>query len=144
MKSKQKNNILKYFLIFVFGGFFGWLFELIFQETDMVNALSYITGFNIPFLPIYGFGFILLFVLSKYYDKIKLPIIFRVLFASTIITIYELISGVLSNLVFGYKLWDYSEHWLNFHGYISPYMFLVWIFFLTIFEFGRMLKNKYT
>ena len=47
--------------------------------------------------------------------------------AGIIITIYELIFGLLLNRVLNLKLWDYSNEPVNFKGQISLFRSIAWI-----------------
>ena len=42
------------------------------------------------------------------------------------ITAAEFVTGVIVNIKLGWGIWDYSGHFLNFHGQICPLFSLFW------------------
>jgi len=149
-KSKSKN-IVKYILVFVTFSFLGWVLEqisnLIFSHPISFEKLSlHYFGIPIPFLPIYGLGGLILMSVSNLMDKSsflkkeQFPF-FRALIQAKVLTLFELFSGILCELVFGFRLWDYSSQPLNFLGYISILSFAVWLFFSFIFEYARKMSG---
>jgi len=110
----------KYLAIFVTGGVAGWTFEVILR---IILGNSTPPGlFGIPFLPLYGTGAIVIYLISS--TKLSLPIKI-ILFAITT-TLMELATGLVL-LAFGRVLWDYSSHRLNYRGLISPLATAVWV-----------------
>lgn len=112
----------KYFFCFIVYAFLGWIYEvawfLIFRN-KFVNR-GFLFG---PYLPIYGFGvLILLLLLNKLMKKkIKISkinitpiIVFVAIFFIT--TIIEYISHFVLDKCFNIVLWDYSKDYLNING----------------------------
>lgn len=79
------------------------------------------------FIPYYGLVGLILVYFEKLFDKKKIPFIYHGLLDSIVILSWELIGGLFSIIVFGQKLWDYSNHFMNFFGIISLQMFFIWI-----------------
>jgi len=118
---KEQTN--KYILIFVMGGFLGWLIELIYRSAishQVVNP-GFLSG---PFLPIYGFGLVLLTLIlnQKKWNWLEKIFIFAILATSM-----ELIAGIFFQYIFHFRLWNYSSEWGNWHGWVCPRFFLYWM-----------------
>lgn len=122
-KLDMARNVL---LLFLFFAVCGWIYEVIwtyFDDGVWVNR-GYLLG---PWLPIYGFGGILIYgIFGKTMKKPvrigKLNIRFLILFVyiCLIATVVELAATYIVEL-FGTPytvLWDYSDHFLNFQGRI--------------------------
>lgn len=119
---KIYNFFRKYFFYFLLYSFFGWIYEVLYfiiMRNKFVNR-GFLHG---PYLPIYGFGvLILLFLLHKLMNKkIKIwkvnitPIIvFVAIFFIT--TIIEYVSHYVLDEYFNIVLWDYSKDMLNING----------------------------
>ena len=84
-----------------------------------------------PYTPVYGFGVILVLILSKYiFYNLHLPrwietiIVFIVLFFT--LTLLEWIGGMFIEKIFGKVFWDYSH--LKFHigHYVALEISLAW------------------
>lgn len=102
------------FLNFVTYSFLGWVCETAYCS---ILAKKFINrGFlNGPFCPVYGFGALIIIYLLGGLPK-NAAIIF---FAGTVITTaLEYITGVLLEMVFHAKWWDYSDNRFNFKGRI--------------------------
>ncbi len=55
----------------------------------------------------------------------------RILVSAALITLVELLFGVVCNLLLGLSVWDYSAMPMNFLGQICLPYFLIWIFLST-------------
>lgn len=110
-----------YFYFFIYA-FLGWIYEELWYlivENKIVNR-GFLYG---PYLPIYGFGALLLLLLlhKQIGKKIKLfgisitPIlIFIIIFIIT--TLVEYIAHYILDEYFNIILWDYSKDFLNING----------------------------
>ncbi|OQY40032.1 MAG: hypothetical protein B6229_02455 [Spirochaetaceae bacterium 4572_7] len=82
-------NVLDLILIFSVGTILGWILELIyrtfFSQKKIVNP-GFLSG---PYLPIYGFGFLFLYLLSLP----ELPLTYRIIAFFFGTTILELLTG---------------------------------------------------
>ena len=68
-----------------------------------------------PYCPIYGFGFLLIELLLRKYKK--KPVVLFIM-AIVISTILEYATGVLLEVIFNIRLWDYSQNFMNLNGMI--------------------------
>ncbi len=114
--------------LFVIGSLIGYLIELFFRR--IVHKKWVNPGFLFgPYLPIYGFGNLLLYGLNSI-PLGGLPnyaiILIKVISNFIVLTLLELITGLIFTKFFHIKLWDYSDRWLNYKGIICPLFFLIW------------------
>ena len=94
--------------------FLGWVAEVVFVlvTTAHLQNRGFLTG---PFVPIYGFGAVLLLLIV--YPYISNP--FVVFLASVVVTsALEFVTHLVLDKVFHIKLWDYSDRRFNLHGRI--------------------------
>ena len=123
--------------LFFFGAVGGWVLELLFRrffsganpERKWLNP-GFLFG---PCLPLYGFGTVLLFILSELDHQLfgsfsgtfwYYPVMFVVM--ALAMTLLEYIVGVVSFKGFHLRLWDYSKQWGNIQGLICPQISLIW------------------
>ena len=94
-----------------------------------------------PWTPIYGFGIILIIILSNYlFSHLHLSktveIIIFFLVITLILTFLEWIGGILIEKIFHVVFWDYSKEMFSIGKYISLSKSLIWglgsIFFLYL------------
>ena len=124
-------NILWFFLIYSFGG---WIIEVAFHAVRMGRIVNrgFLAG---PLCPVYGFG--ILFVLGLLevirrlfgYDLSSggiAQMILLFLFGMLIASFTEFLAGLLLNVFFSVRLWDYSEKPLNLKGYICLGFSALW------------------
>lgn len=100
-----------------------------------------------PWTPVYGIGTIIIIFLS---DKIlkkrnvknfkKLILLF--VYCASILSLTELIGGLLIEKIFGYSFWDYSNHKFNIGKYICLEISLLWGTIAVIFVFIKPLLDK--
>ena len=129
--SKQQWLLEKYVSYFFIYSFIGWVFEVIitlFQTMEFENR-GYLT---LPFLPIYGFGALLISLIFKDDDY---QWFYIALVGGILATIIELITSYALDFLFGVSLWDYGAMKFNFQGRIS---LLSSVFFM----FGAVLIVK--
>lgn len=122
------------FLFFI-GSVFGWVLELFYRrffsganpERKWINP-----GFCVgPYLPLYGSGLCILFLLASLEDRITAvnPTVKKlILFAGMAVcmTVIEYIAGIVSLKCFNLRLWDYRSEWGNIQGIICPKFSLIW------------------
>ena len=124
MKISQKSFNL-YFFSFVLYCIIGWIYEVLLElfvfKNGFVNR-GFLYG---PYLPVYGFGAIILLFLLKefaykkrYIKKINISpaISFIILFLTT--TLIEYITGFMLHSLLNIRLWDYTTYFLNINGYV--------------------------
>ena len=102
--------------------FIGWAFESVYVSIEHGKWVN--RGFlNGPFLPIYGFGaIIMLFSALPVRNSVPLTFLFGMIGA----TLLEYVTGYLMEKIFQVKLWDYSYEPLNLNGYICLGCSLMW------------------
>lgn len=127
------------FLLFAFlfciGSVTGWGLEVIFRrffsranpERKWINP-GFCTG---PYLPLYGCGLCLLYLLSGLEDLnlISSPGWNRAclfLLMALAMTAVEYAAGILGLRLLNLRLWDYSGQWGNLQGIICPKFSLAW------------------
>ena len=116
---------MKYLVIistlFVIGSLLGWVIELFFRR--FVSQKKWMNpGFLIgPYLPIYGFGVMVLYGVSNIPLGIEIKvvdIIVHILVIGLGMTLIEFIAGLIFIKGFKVKLWDYSDRKGNIMGII--------------------------
>ncbi len=120
-------------MLFVFsvGTVAGWFLELVyrsfFSQKTLVNP-GFLSG---PYLPVYGFGVVYLYLFSLP----EIPLYLRVLlfFAGT--TVLELVTGEIFLRVFRLRLWDYSDRKMNYKGLICPLFSFYWTLLALFFYY---------
>ena len=133
---------MKYLVIistlFVIGSLFGWIIELFFRrlvsQKKWVNP-GFLTG---PYLPIYGFGVVVLYAVSNIPLGIELKavdIIVRIIIIGFGMTFIEFIAGLIFIKGLKIKLWDYSDRKGNIMGIICPIFSLVWLVVGSLYYF---------
>ncbi len=124
---------LRYFLLFFIGTVSGWVLET-FWRRFFGQARRWINpGFlNGPWLPLYGFGCIVLYLLCLpgWPLYIQAPV-FLVL-----LTVLEYMAGLLFIGHFKIKLWDYSKNRGNLKGLVCPLYSFFWMLLGQAFSYG--------
>lgn len=134
-QSYSKENLLSQLIFFFFtgsaAGFFWEVLIFLVKENRFRNR-GFFYG---PWLPIYGVGAVLLFLLLI---KIKNHPIAVFLLSAVLGTAWELTAGWLLDAVWDLRYWDYSGYTFNFRGYICLWSALgfglagaVWVCFLS-------------
>lgn len=113
-----KITVLILLMVFVFGGFFGFLYEELFYRIDLGYFTKRGTTFG-PWIPIYGFGAVLIVLATKKLKRHPIAVFFA---AALVSGILEFTTGyVLFHAFDELRLWDYNVeiwNWLNIGGYI--------------------------
>ena len=125
MENKVSKNWSFYTCCFIVYCFIGWVYEVIWEfaiGNGFVNK-GFLYG---PYLPIYGFGvLILLFLLHKLMDKkikigkINITPIIVFLAILLIVSVIEYFASVGMELLFHDRWWDYRDDKFNLNGRIS-------------------------
>ena len=104
-------NLLKIYLLFWFFSILGWLLEVIvcsIADKRLVNR-----GFLIgPYCPIYGFGSLIMLLISPYKEHLVVCFILSLFLCS----ILEYITSYLMEKIFKIRWWDYSHDAFNING----------------------------
>lgn len=118
----------QWLLFFFFYCFIGWIWECMYvsiRQREWVNR-GFLYG---PFLPIYGFGAIIVLWLTLPVRN-YIPLIF--LFGMIGATVLEYITGAVMERTFHVRYWDYSDQRFNIHGYICLFSSLGWGLFSVL------------
>ena len=133
---KHMSLFLVLAFLFCTGSVIGWSIEVIYRrfsplkgtEKKWVNP-GFLSG---PYLPIYGFSLIVLFLLSQVdvsfiqNTKVQKLVLFCIM--AVAITFFEYIAGLIFIKGMKIMLWDYRGQWGNIQGIICPiYSFFWWI-----------------
>lgn len=123
------------FLLFIFGAVFGWIIETIYRS---YNAKKYVNAGLLkgPYLPIYGFCAVILYLLSIS----DIPLFFKLIFVVIVPSILEFIAGVIFVRFYRINLWDYSHIRFNYLGVICLGYGITWAVLASI---GFYFVGKY-
>ncbi len=133
---------MKYLVIiatlFVIGSLFGWVLELFYRR--FVSQKKWMNpGFLMgPYLPIYGFGVVILYGVSNINLGITIQavdIIVRILIVGLGMTLIEFIGGLIFIKGLKIKLWDYSNCKGNIMGIICPLYSFIWLLVGSLYYF---------
>ena len=115
-------NIYQWLIFFYIYCFFGWCIEstiVSVEDKRLVNR-----GFlNGPFLPIYGFGAIIVLFITLPFKKNIIEVYFLGMIGATIL---EYFTGCLMEAIFKIKYWDYSYYKIQYKGRICLVSSLFW------------------
>ncbi|MBQ6979803.1 MAG: putative ABC transporter permease, partial [Clostridia bacterium] len=97
---------------------------------------GFLTG---PYLPIYGFGVLVLYAVSNIplgIDGHIWDVIIRVIIIGVGMSLIEFIAGLIFIKGLGIKLWDYSSRKGNIMGIICPSFSLIWLVVGSLYYFS--------
>ena len=127
--------------LFFIGSVLGWVIELLFRNLTIKHDKWINPGFCTgPYLPIYGCGLCVLFLLACLEEKSLIHNAFwnkAALFLTMAagMTLIEYIAGLFCLKFFKVRLWDYSDMWGNIQGIICPLFSLFWAILGGIYYF---------
>ena len=137
------NLFLTLAYLFFIGSTLGWVAELLYRrflsganpERKWINP-----GFCVgPYVPLYGFGLCILFVLAAIGEKNGVDTVGEklLLFAGMAVsmTAIEYIAGIVSLKFMKIRLWDYSKQWGNIQGLICPAFSALWAAVSAVYYF---------
>ncbi|MBR6020040.1 MAG: putative ABC transporter permease [Lachnospiraceae bacterium] len=113
--KKGAYSFLEFIYIFFFFAIAGWIWECslyLIRDHVLVNRG---TKYG-PWVPIYGYGGILVILLLWRFRRSK-PLVF--FYGILISTAFEYLTSVVLEYGLGVVYWDYSEDFLNLNGRIS-------------------------
>lgn len=115
-------SIFQWIAFFGIYCFIGWAFESVYVSIEYRRWVN--RGFlNGPFLPIYGFGAIIMLFCSL---PVRNYIVLIFLFGMIGATALEYFTGYVLEQIFHVKYWDYSYEPFNVKGYICLGCSLMW------------------
>ena len=132
-------TIVKYSLIFFVGAIAGYIIEVFFRR--FVSRKKWMNpGFlNGPWLPLYGFGLVLLYIICEYVNFPTLPswldTVLKMVVITFSMTFIEYIAGLIFIKEMNIKLWDYSNQWGNIQGIICPLFSAIWTGIAALYYF---------
>lgn len=121
-------SAVQWILIFFIYCFLGWIWECCYvsiRQRHWVNR-GYLNG---PFLPIYGFGAIIILFLTLPFSGNLAAVFFLGMVGATLL---EFVTGFVMEQIFKVKYWDYSNMPLNIKGYVCLPATLCWGIFSVL------------
>ena len=111
---KVQNNIFNIIEIFFVASIIGWIYEMIFYKVteNILENRGFLYG---PYVPVYGFGAILIVLLLKRFKKNTLILFVGMALVTGIL---ELIVGEFMVAVWHKRWWDYTGLFLNIDGQV--------------------------
>lgn len=134
------NLFLTFAFLFCLGSLIGWVIELFFRR--FFSAKKWLNpGFLVgPYLPLYGFGLCLLYLLASidlsFLSNKVVRTVVLILLMGLAMTVIEYIAGKIFIVGMHVKLWDYSDRWLNFQGIICPEFSFYWTVLGAVYYFA--------
>ncbi len=123
-------NIINVFFVFALGAITGKILEFFWRLAHERKIISF--GFCYgPYLPIYGAGTTILYVISL----TSLPVWSKLILFPVTCTILELLVGLFL-LQWNKRLWDYSQKKWNYKGVISAFHSFIWFLLGIMFYYS--------
>ena len=128
LETYQKMGV--WFLLVVFAGFFGWVYEMIFYFFDGGTGEFYMQGGNfLPWINIYAIGAVFIILLCMKFRKNPWLVFLLSVLVSGVV---EFVAGWLVYTIGnGMRYWDYNTEILNF-GNIGGFVCLRSVFFFGV------------
>ena len=128
LETYQKMGV--WFLLVVFAGFFGWVYEMIFYFFDGGTGEFYMQGGNfLPWINIYAIGTVFIILLCMKFRKNPWLVFFSSVLVSGVV---EFVAGWLVYIIGnGTRYWDYNTEILNF-GNIGGFVCLRSVLFFGV------------
>jgi hypothetical protein len=123
-----KNNQVHYShmmfylpFVFLFGGALGWIIDTLDRSIDRRHFTEG-SAFHIPFLPIYGFGGVLLVLANPILPQ---NIFLSFLYIGILMGALEYLGGLYCEYVLKRRLWNYKSKY-NIQGHTDLYHAFAW------------------
>lgn len=125
------KELIKLSTLFVIGSLLGYIIEVIYKRVISKKKWTNPGFLKGPYLPIYGFGTIVLYEISSLLITLlnvpkPLEVIIVILTFGVLLTLLELLSGIIFLKGFNLRLWDYSKKRLNLNGLICLRYSVYW------------------
>ena len=117
--------------LFMVGSIGGWIIEVFFRRFFSIKKWINPGFLNGPYLPMYGFGTVILF--GACFLDLPRWAITLILVAG--LTLLEYVTGLIFIKGMKIKLWDYSQRLGNIQGIICPMFSLFWGIIAAIFVY---------
>ena len=114
-KNKNKiNMIYNLVCIFFIASIIGWIYEMIFYKIteNILENRGFLYG---PYVPVYGFGAVLIVVLLKRFKSNPIRLFIGIIIVTGIL---EYIVGDFMLTVWHRRWWDYTGLFLNINGHV--------------------------
>ncbi len=124
----MQYSLTQWLLFFFLYCFLGWIWECLYvsvYEKKWKNQ-GFLYG---PLVPIYGFGAIIVLLVTLPVRN-SIPMIF--IAGMTGSTVLEYGTGVVMQRLFRARYWDYSRNRFNLNGYICPFCSFGWGLFSVV------------
>ena len=127
--------------LFFIGSVLGWFLELLYRNLTQKHEKWVNPGFCTgPYVPIYGFGLCVLFLLASLEQHNWIPDPFwnkAALFLAMAVgmTLIEYLAGLFCLKYLKVRLWDYSDRWGNIQGLICPLFSFYWAILGALYYF---------
>lgn len=124
----QTYSLTQWIMFFIIYCFLGWCWETPYvsiKQKKWVNR-GFMHG---PFLPIYGFGAIMILMATLPLRENVIYVYVAGLIAATLL---EYVTGAVMEMIFKVRYWDYSYQKYNLHGYICLKSSIAWGFFSVL------------
>lgn len=121
-------TLIQWLAFFFLYCFIGWIFEstVVSVKNEKLINRGFLRG---PFIPIYGFGALIMLLVSEpFQDNLFLTFLAGMIGA----TVLEYVVGVVMEAIFKVRYWDYSHCMFNIQGYICLKSSLCWGFFTIL------------
>lgn len=132
MQKLLNSRFQQLYFFFIFSSVIGWIYEVLLELIEHSHTFvnrGFLFG---PWLPVYGFGMLLVvFILKKAHVKKPLTVF---VFGTLIVTGVEFITSYLLEAINGPGkfLWDYHDEILNYQGRIALIPDLMFGFLILI------------
>jgi len=127
--------IIKLGIYFYLTSFLGWILESLFKtvQNKKISNSGFLYG---PFVPIYGFGSLIIYFSSLILKDNSM--VFQVLMYSFLAVSLEYFVSYFFEKMFNMKLWDYKDEKFNLNGRICLKFSLIWaVLIILMVEFGQ-------
>lgn len=115
MEEEKKIKIQNLMLYFFICGCVGWVLECIYAYIVLGKVVN--RGFLYgPICPIYGYGAVIMIIISEYIQKRKANLFSKFLTFAITFTILEYVTSLVLELIFHQRWWDYTNELLNIKG----------------------------
>ncbi|MCM1988781.1 putative ABC transporter permease [Oceanirhabdus seepicola] len=124
--------IIKYLFLFMTGSLMGWGLEVVYRKyfgkaRKWINP-GFLSG---PYLPLYGTGVCLLYIVSE----LNVHLGIKIIMFTIITTGIEYFTGLFFLKYYKTRLWDYTKLKFNIQGLIAPLYSVFWTILALVFYF---------
>lgn len=124
IEKKNKVTFNNIFILFFIGSILGVLIEGMYCLFKKGHWESHVVSMLGLFNILYGLGAVVFYVGACKMEDKKLPV--KVLIMTFLVTILELLCGLLLREALGMRAWNYHNRFLNYQGLICPEFSLGW------------------